>query len=268
MTAMNEPEVLCEIDARGVATVRLNRPHRNNAYNGAMLQGLLDGVAALAADASVRVIVLRGNGPHFQAGADLGWVREISRGDAAANLAASRLTARAVCALNEVAKPTVALVHGSCVGGGTGVVAACDVVIAQEDASFAISEARWGLAATIIFPHLNDAIGLRQVRRYALTCERFGAAQARAMGLVHEVCAPGGLDAAAAPVIDGLLQSAPDAVAVSKRSAMTCAGAFVGDALFEQLVAEHAARRQTAEAREGVASFIEKRPAAWVPARG
>ena len=219
MTA--ETPVLCEIDARGVATVRLNRPHRNNAYNGEMLQALVDGMAALEADASVRVIVLRGNGPHFQAGADLSWLKQINQGDAQANLAASRLTGQAVRVLNESSKPTVALVHGSCVGGGTGVVAACDVVIAEETANFAISEARWGLAATIIFPQLNEAIGLRNVRRFALTCERFDAARAMAMGLVHEVCAPGSLDAAARPVIDGLLQSAPGAIAVSKRSAMS-----------------------------------------------
>lgn len=258
-----EPPVLCDIDARGVATVRLNRPHRNNAYNGEMLQGLLDGVAALAADRSVRVIVLRGNGPHFQAGADLSWLREISRGDAAVNLEASRLTGQAVRAFNELAKPTIALVHGSTVGGGTGVLAACDVVIAQEDANFAISEARWGLAATVIFPQLNEAIGLRNVRRYALSCERFGAAKAMAMGLVHEVCAPGALDAAAAPIIEGLLQSAPDAIAVSKHCAMSCAGALIDDARFTELVALHSAKRQSAEAAEGLASFAEKRAPSW-----
>jgi len=258
-----ETPVLCEVDARGVATVRLNRPHRNNAYNGAMLQALIDGMAALEQDPAVRVIVLRGNGPHFQAGADLGWLKEMSVTGPQGNHAASRLTAQAVRVLNESGKPTVALVHGSCIGGGTGVVASCDVVIAQEDAGFAISEARWGLAATIIFPQLNEAIGLRNVRRYALTCERFGAAQARAMGLVHEVCAPGGLDAAAEPIIAGLLQSAPQAITVSKRSAMACAGAIFSDALFDRLVNEHATKRQSAEATEGLSAFAQKRPPNW-----
>lgn len=262
-----QPVVLCEVDARGVATVRLNRPQRNNAYNGEMLQALVDGLAQLQDDPQVRVVVLRGNGPHFQAGADLAWLREISAGDAAVNLAASRLTAQAVHALDALTKPTVALVHGACVGGGTGVVAACDVVIAQSDANFAISEARWGLAATVIFPQLNAAIGLRQVRRYALSGERFDAERARALGLVHEVCEPGGLDSAASPVIDGLLQSAPDAVALSKRSAMACAGALVSPAEFERLVQEHADKRQSAEAREGLASFREKRSPGWARPR-
>lgn len=259
-----------EIDARGVATVRLNRPQRNNAYDGALLQALLDGLAELQADPAVRVIVLRGNGAHFQAGADLGWLREVAARDAAqgsdaAGLAASRLTAQAVRALDDSPKPTVALIHGSCIGGGTGVAAACDVVIAERSAVFAISEARWGLAATIIFPQLDAAIGVRQVRRYALSGERFDAARAQAIGLVHEVCEPGGLDAAAAPVIDGLLRSAPQASAISKRSARACAGAIVSDARFEQLVEEHARRRRSAEAAEGLAAFAQRRAPAWAP---
>lgn len=259
-----------DVDARGVATVRLNRPQRNNAYDGALLQALLDGLVALQADPAVRVIVLRGNGAHFQAGADLGWLREVATRDAAqgsdaAGLAASRLTAQAVRALDDSPKPTVALIHGSCIGGGAGVAAACDVVIAERSAVFAISEARWGLAATIIFPQLDAAIGVRQVRRYALSGERFDAVRAQAIGLVHELCEPGGLDAAAAPVIDGLLRSGPQASAISKRSARACAGAIVSDARFEQLVEEHARRRRSAEAAEGLAAFAQRRPPAWAP---
>lgn len=264
------PPLQVAIDSRGVATVRLNRPRRNNAYDGALLQALLDGLGALQADPAVRVIVLRGNGAHFQAGADLGWLREVAERDAAqgndaAGLAASRLTAQAVRALDDSPKPTVALIHGSCIGGGTGVAAACDVVIAERSAVFAISEARWGLAATIIFPQLDAAIGVRQVRRYALSGERFDAARAQAIGLVHELCEPGGLDAAAAPIIDGLLRGAPQASAISKRSARACAGAIVSDARFEQLVEEHAQRRRSAEAAEGLAAFAQRRAPAWAP---
>ncbi len=262
---MNEAEVLCDLDARGVATVTLNRPAVNNAYDEALLAALLATVGKLAVETAVRVLVVRGNGAHFQAGADLGWLREVAARDTAANLAASRLTAEAMRALNQLPKPTIALVHGACVGGGTGLASSCDIVIAERTASFAVSEARWGMAATIIFPQLVAAIGIRNVRRYALTCERFDAATARAIGLVHDVCEPGGLDAAAATVIDALLAVAPDAIALSKRSAMQVAGALVNDAVFERLVAEHAAKRQSAEAAEGLASFAEKRPAAWNP---
>ena len=264
---MSQSVVLCETDRRGVATVTLNRPEVNNAYNAAVVQGLLDAFGKLAKDASVRAIVIRGNGRHFQAGADLGWLQEIARMDAQANRETSLRTASAMRGLNEMDKPTIALVQGACVGGGTGIVSSCDVVIAERTATFAISEARWGVTASIIFPQLNAAMGVRNVRRYALTCERFDAMRAQAMGLVHEVCEPGALDAAAAPVIDGLLKSGPDAVAITKRSAMRSAGAFMSEAEFTRLVEEHAAKRSSPEAIEGLKSFGEKREASWYPGK-
>ena len=146
---MSQPVVLCETDRRGVATVTLNRPEVNNAYNAAVVQGLLDAFGKLAKDPSVRAIVIRGNGRHFQAGADLGWLQDIARMDAKANRETSLRTASAMRGLNEMDKPTIALVQGACVGGGTGIVASCDVVIAERTATFAISEARWGVTAAI-----------------------------------------------------------------------------------------------------------------------
>ncbi len=262
---MTHQTTLCEIDARGVATVTLNRPEVNNAYNGEMLQSLLDTFGALERESGLRVVVLRGNGAHFQAGADLTWLLDVAGRDADANLAASRMTARVVRGLNEFRVPTLALIHGFCIGGGTGVAAACDVVIAEESAKFAISEARWGLVASVIFPELNAAIGERQARRYAITCERFSAEEARRIGLVHEVCVPGGLEAAAQPVIEGILMAGPDAVAGTKRGLMACAGSLMEETLFETLAASHSAKRQSAEAAEGLRSFVEKRKPAWFP---
>lgn len=260
---MSEPVVLCGIDTRGVATVTLNRPALNNAYNADLLQGLIDTCATLASDPEVRVVLIRGNGAHFQAGADLTWLRQLATMDAATNRAASVATAEAMRGLNEMAKPTVALVHGFCVGGGAGIVASCDIVVAERGATFAISEARWGMAATIIFPQLVAAMGIRNVRRYALSGERFDARRAEVLGLVHEVCQPGQLDASAAPIIDALLKIAPQAQALSKLSALRCADALIDDALFARLVDEHADKRRSAEAQEGLASFAEKREAAW-----
>jgi len=263
---MNQAAVLTSIDRRGIATITLNRPAVNNAYDGHLLQGLADGVAAIERNPGTRLVVIRGNGRHFQAGADLAWLMDIAARDVAANLAASRLTAETLRALDRLAVPTVALVQGACIGGGTGLVASCDVVIAEDSAVFAISEARWGLVASIIFPQLIAAIGQRQVRRYALSCERFDAARAQAIGLVHEVCPPGALDQAAAAVIEGVLSAGPDAVAASKRGALRAAGTLAEDDLFERLVIEHAAKRQSAEAVEGLRSFTAKRAAAWYPA--
>lgn len=257
--------VLCSLDKRGVATVTLNRPERNNAYNGEVIEALISGVEALAADPAVRVVVIRGNGKHFQAGADLSWLKEMGQLSPLENIEVSRRTASAIQGLTELPKPTVALIHGGCFGGGTGIAAAADVVIASEDAIFSITEARWGVMAGIIVPHLNAAIGVRNVRRYALTCERFGARAAQEMGLVHQVCAEGGLDEAAAPVIDGLLMSAPEALAQTKRRALIEAGLDLSGAHFTELVEEHALKRQSDEAKEGLASFLEKRPPSWYP---
>ena len=172
MTKPNSDEpVLCEVDGRGVAQVVLNRPERNNAYDGALIQALLATLDALAKTPGLRAVVISGRGRHFQAGADLKWITAVRAASREENIAISRATAQAIWRLNAAPVPTVALVQGACFGGGTGLIAACDVVIAADDANFSIAEVRWGLTAAIIIPQLNDAIGVRQVRRYALTGE-------------------------------------------------------------------------------------------------
>lgn len=263
---MANTTVLWDIDRRGVATVTLNRPEVNNAYDGDLIQGLLATMDALGGQRELRVVVLRGNGRHFQAGADLSWLRDVAARSEAENVRVSRATAEAVHRLNTVPVPTVALVQGGCFGGGTGIIAACDVVIAADNAIFSISETRWGLMAGIIIPQLNDAMGVRQVRRYALTGERFDAHEARRIGLVHEVVPLAELDAAGARIVDQLLQNAPDANAQTKAVALASAWGKVSDEMFERLVAQHAAKRRSSEAAEGLASFREKRPATWYPA--
>ncbi|MGY4329039.1 enoyl-CoA hydratase/carnithine racemase [Bradyrhizobium sp. LB7.2] len=171
-----------------------------------------------AASPNLRAVVLRGNGKHFQAGADLKWINGVRPQSTEANEAASRATFEAVQRLNTLPIPTVALVQGGCFGGGTGVIAACDVVIAADNALFSNTEVRWGLTAAIIIPQLCDAIGVRQVRRYALTGERFGAEDARRIGLVHEVVPLADLDAAGAKVVEQLLANGPEAMAETKRA--------------------------------------------------
>jgi len=262
---MTEPVLLCNTDARGVATVTFNRPRVNNAYNSEVIVGLLETFGRLAADDSVRMAVLRGNGNHFQAGADLKWLREVSAMTPEQNLEVSRNTTNAARGLNEFPKPTLALVHGGCFGGGTGIVAACDIVVASEDAIFAITEARWGVMAGPIFPQLNAAMGEHNVRRLALTCERFGAAEAREMGLVDEVCPTGGLDEAGALIIDAILRGGTNALRETKRLIKDVAALAVSDPLAERLAEQHALKRQTEEADEGLRSFVEKRHPSWYP---
>ena len=257
--------VLWEVDRRGVGTVTFNRPTVNNAYNGDLLQGLHDAMDALGRLAGLRMVVLRGNGRHFQAGADLAWILGVAAQSAAENEQASRLTAEAVRRLDTCPVPTLALIQGGCFGGGTGIAAACDVVVASEDAIFSISETRWGLMAGIILPQLCQAMGARQVRRYALTGERFGAVEAHRIGLVHEVCPPGGLAAAGARIVEALLMNGPRATTATKLRTLASARALIDDAELRELIEEHAQARQTAEAREGLASFKEKRKASWYP---
>jgi len=255
--------VLLDVDARGVATVTLNRPEVNNAYNGELIQAMLGAIDALEKTAGLRAIVVKGNGRHFQAGADLKWIDAVRTASADENQRVSRATAEAVQRLNLAPVPTVALVQGGCFGGGTGVVAACDVVIAADNAIFSIAEVRWGLTAAIIIPQLNDAIGVRQVRRYALTGERFDAQEARRIGLVHEVVPLAGLAAAGARIVDQALENGPQAIAETKALALDHAFGKVDPATFTRLIERHAARRQSAEAAEGLASFAGKRAARW-----
>lgn len=257
--------VLWSLDPRGVATVTLNRPAVNNAYDGDLLAGLHAAMDALATEPGLRAVLLRGAGRHFQAGADLTWINAVRTQSPAANEAASQATFAAVQRLNRLPVPTVALVQGACFGGGTGVIAACDVVIAADNAQFSIAEVRWGLTAAIIIPQLCDAIGARQVRRYALTGERFGAEDARRLGLVHEVVPLAELNAAGERIITHLLANAPAAISETKQLTLESAfgGMAVDDPAFARLVQLHAAKRQTAEVAEGLASFAEKRAGNW-----
>ena len=259
---MSQP-VLSTVDERGVATVSLNRPEVGNAYNGEMIQGLLSTMDELGRVDRLRVVVLQGNGKHFQAGADLKWIDGVRHQSLDENVRVSRATGDAVDRLNRLPVPTVALVQGGCFGGGTGIVAACDVVIAADNAIFSIAEVRWGLTAAIILPQLSDAISARQLRRYALTGERFGAEEARRIGLVHQVVALHRLAATGEEIAAQLLENGPQALAETKAIALQSAwGGFDAGAL-DALVDSHARKRMTAEAAEGLASFAEKRAARW-----
>jgi methylglutaconyl-CoA hydratase len=165
--------------------------------------------------------------------------------------------------LNHLWVPTLALVQGACFGGGTGLIASCDIVIGADNARFSIAETRWGMMAGIIIPQLNDAMGARQVRRYALTGERFDAAEALRIGLIHQVVPLAELDTAGNRIIDALLQHAPQANALTKQVALEYSWSDLSDRDFDRLVEQHASKRQSDEAREGLASFHGKRSAAW-----
>jgi methylglutaconyl-CoA hydratase len=262
---VSEPPVLVEVGARRTARVTLNRPQVNNAYDGAMLAALGDGVRRLGADPAVRAIIIRGAGKHFQAGADLGWLRAMAEAPPAEAFAASMATTGAMAALNECPKPTIALVHGACLGGGCGLVACCDVVIAATDAIFGLTEVRVGVAPSPISTHLVDALGLRHARRYAITGERFDAAEALRIGLVHEVVRAPDLEPRGEMIVDEILKSAPGAIARTKASLLAANGLVLDGARLHHLAHDSWLQRGGAEGREGLAAFAEKRKPAWAP---
>jgi methylglutaconyl-CoA hydratase len=262
---MSAPAILSSLDARGVATVTFNRPEVNNAYNEDFIQGVIAGLEQLGRESSLRVVVLKGNGRHFQAGADLKWINAVRPQSPEANREVSAATAAAVDGLNRLPVPVVALVQGGCFGGGTGIVSACDVVIAADNAIFSIAEVRWGLHAAIIIPHLNDAIGPRQVRRYAITGERFGAEEARRIGLVHEVVPLDRLEARGTEIVAQILENSPTAMALTKKHILESSWSGFDRPTLDALIDSHATARQGPEAGEGLASFAEKRRAAWAP---
>jgi methylglutaconyl-CoA hydratase len=258
--------VVAAVDPRGIATMTLNRPAVGNAYDSAMIEAMLAAMADLVTKPGLRALLLKGSGKHFQAGADLTWIRDVSAASAEESERVSRATAEAMDRLNRLPIPTVALVHGACFGGGTGMIAACDVVIAADNAIFSISEVRWGLTAAIIIPQLSDAMSARQLRRYALTGERFDAAEAFRIGLVHKVVPLGELPDAGEDIIGRLLENGPQAMAQTKACILDSAWGGFDRATFDAISASHAARRRSAEAAEGLASFAERRAARWTSA--
>jgi methylglutaconyl-CoA hydratase len=247
----------------GVAQVTMARAAVFNAFDEAMIGELDAAFAALAADAGVRVIVLAGDGKHFSAGADLQWMQRASQATFEWNLDDARRFAAMLARIEACPQPTVARVHGAALGGGVGLACACDVAIAADDASFSVSEARFGILPAVIGPYLVNAVGRRQARRLALTTARIDAAQAQAIGLVAQVVARNDLDAAVDVAVVDLLAGAPGAQREIKRLfAQLEVGPITPDV--RELTARTIARvRGGDEAKEGFAAFLGKRAPAW-----
>ena len=251
--------------APGVAQVTMSRPAVFNAFDETMIGELDAAFAALAADPAVRVVVLAGEGRHFSAGADLQWMQRASRASEDWNLQDARRFAGMLARIAALPKPTVARVQGAALGGGVGLTCACDIAVAADNASFSVSEAKFGILPSVIGPHLVNAVGRRQALRLALSTERIGAAQAEAMGLVHRVVGLEALDAAVDAVTRDLLVGGPQAQGEIKRLfGRLEVGPITPEVL--ELTARTISRvRGTDEAREGFDAFLSKRPANWIP---
>lgn len=258
---MAESLVLSTTDPLGIHRLTMNRPDVRNAFNPDLVHELANRLDLAAEDPSCRAIVLTGAGKVFSAGADLENMRRAGTLSEAENTGDAMNVSRLLERLDSMPVPTIALVQGAAIAGGLGLVAACDMVIAAEDAVFAISEVRLGLIPAMISPYVIGAIGTRQARRYMLTGERFGASEALSMGLVHSL-APSGLEleATLGPLIDAILKSAPGAIAETK--SLLREGGHTGGGQ-QKLARALARRRASAEGREGVDAFLGKRSPDW-----
>ena len=253
------------IRSPGVMQITMSRPDIYNAFDESMIAELDKAFAQCVADDSVRVIVLAGEGKHFSAGADLKWMQRASEASVEWNLQDARGFAGMLASIDACPKPVVARVQGVALGGGTGLVCACDIAIAADNASFAISEAKFGIIPAVISPYVLNAIGKRQARRLALTTRRVRAAEAQQISLVHEVATLDGLDAAVDETVKELLASGPEAQREIKELFAQMEVGPVTDEVLE-LTAQTISRiRGTDEAREGFAAFLGKRPAKWIP---
>jgi methylglutaconyl-CoA hydratase len=253
-----------EIERSGAkATLWLNRPERHNAFDDGLIGELDSAVATLAADSAIRVVLLAGRGKSFSAGADLAWMKRMAGYSGAENEADAQKMAEMLHRLASLPKPTIALVQGAAMGGGVGLVAACDIAIAAEDAQFAFSEARLGLTPATISPYVIAAIGPRAARRYFLTAERFGAQQALHLGLVSAVVPAADLAGEANKLADILCQNSPRAMAEAKRLIADVTGRAIDAALRSETAGRIARQRASVEGREGVAAFLDKRKPSW-----
>lgn len=251
--------------AAGVAQITMSRPEKFNAFDEQMIAELDEAFAGLAEEPAIRVIVLAGEGKHFSAGADLNWMQRASAAAEEWNHQDAQRFASMLARIDTCPKPTIARVQGAALGGGVGLACACDVAIATEGASFAVSEAKFGILPAVIGPYLVNAVGRRQARRLALTTSRITATEALAIGLVQNVVAVEEFDQRVDAVIADLVMGGPNAQREIKTLYARLEPGTITPEVRELTARTIARVRGTDEAREGFAAFLAKRPAAWIP---
>ena len=256
--------IITEIDL-GVGIITLNRPDRHNAFDDAAIAELSDAIDKMAADPGVRVLVISSSGKSFCAGADLNWMKRAAGYSSDENLRDSRALAEMLRRLAQCPKPTIARIQGPAYGGGVGLIACCDVAIATFDAQFALTEVKLGIIPSVISPHVIAAIGERYARRYMLTAERFSAAEAYRIGLLHEMVSDNAaLDEAVGEIVDALLNNGPGALAECKALLEAVAWKPLSPEVIEDTAQRITRVRASDEGREGMSAFLEKRKPNWI----
>ena len=249
-----------------VARLRMRRPEVHNAFDDSLIAAMTEALQGLGEDASVRSVVLEGEGASFSAGADLNWMRGMAKMSEAENRDDSLALARLMRTLDELPKPTIARVQGAAFGGGVGLVACCDIAIGAAEAKFGLTEAKLGLLPAVISPYVINAIGVRQARRYFATAEIFDAAEALRIGLLHQVVAMDALDAAVDRQLDLLLKAGPLASARAKQLVRDVAAHADGARHDADNAALIARLRVSPEGQEGLTAFLDKRKPNWMSA--
>jgi methylglutaconyl-CoA hydratase len=249
---------------RGISTVTLHRPDVRNAFNDEVIAELTAVFLEIGKRDEVRCIVLAGNGPAFCAGADLNWMKRIAGYSREENTEDASGMARMLEVLWRCPKPTIARVHGDAYAGGTGLVAACDIAIAVDTATFCLSETRLGLIPATISPYVIRAMGARAAHRWFLTAERFSAQEAHRIGYVHEVVPAAQLDARVQEIAGALVNAGPEAVTLTKQLVHDVAEREISHALIRRTAEGIADVRVSDEGREGIRSFLEKRKPGWL----
>ncbi len=247
-----------------VARVWLDRPEVRNALNGELIRSLAAAFASLSAEASgVRAIVVGGSGKAFCAGADLAFMREVGGYTWEQNRADAEQLAEMLWSMYRCPIPVLARIHGDCYAGGLGIASVCDIRVVADVATFCLSEARLGLLPATISPYVVRAMGEQAARRYFVTAERFGAAEAKAMGFAHEVCFADELDAKVDAIVAAIVGNGPMATRACKQLVDDVAGREITPELRAETARRIADIRASAEGKEGVQSFLDKRKPAW-----
>lgn len=262
----NESAVLINRRSDGVTDVVLNRPDKRNAFDDVIIQQLITALENVDADDNTSIVILRSEGKHFSAGADLGWMRRMADNTRQENLDDSRELARLINVLNHLSKPVIGLVQGAAFGGAVGLAACCDIVLATEKSSFCLSEVKLGLIPAVISPYVVRAIGERQARRYFLSAEVFTARQAQEYGLVHIVCDDvEAMNARCTEMLQQLALNGPEAMKAAKDLVFAVSHKPINADVIDDTAQRIADIRVGAEGQEGLGAFLNKRKANWVP---
>lgn len=249
-----------------IGRITMNRPERHNAFDDVLIAEMTEALRSMEAEDGIRVVVLSGAGKSFSAGADLNWMKRMAGFSKEENQRDAMGLGALMRTLAHLRKPTVARVHGAAYGGGVGLVACCDVAVAAQGATFSLSEAKLGLIPAVISPYVVSAIGERAARRYFLTAERFDAAEAWRLGLVHDLgSSHEEMDKKIATIIEAILACGPVAQREAKELIRAVAQRPVTSEVIQDTAERIARVRSSPEGREGVAAFLEKRRASWVP---